>query len=255
MRFEFRKYHGTGNDFVMIDNRKGSFSGNEHKLFAQMCHRRFGIGADGLILLNNHPDYDFEMYYVNADGHPTSMCGNGGRCVVRFAETLGMIGQECQFMAIDGLHEAQITDFGVKLKMGLPHGFQRLKNGDFWIDTGSPHYVTFVEDDLESLDVFTRGKAIRNSDTYREAGTNVNFVQEKEGLLHVRTYERGVEDETWACGTGVTAVAEVWSRIHTQKEGLIELKQPGGILRVEIKEGEEPWLEGPAVEVFRGTWG
>lgn len=255
MQLSFHKYHGTGNDFVLFDNRQGMLIGDEHAFFKALCHRRFGIGADGVILLNPHPDLDFEMDYFNSDGNRSSMCGNGGRCIVRFAADLGLVSGHAVFEAVDGRHEADLTAFGVKLKMGLPEGFRQLDNGDYWIDTGSPHYVHFLpsEADLGSYDVFGRGRSIRNSPPWAEAGTNVNFVTElPDGQLHVRTYERGVEDETWSCGTGVTAVAEVYSRIRNQGTQLVRLLTPGGQLRVHVRAGAAPSLEGPAQFVFQG---
>ena len=256
MNIPFHKYHGTGNDFIMIDNRERVFPSEDFDLIAALCHRRFGIGADGLILLNLHPDYDFEMDYFNSDGRRSSMCGNGGRCIVEFARSLGVIENKARFIAIDGEHEAVMTEFGVKLKMTLPKGFQELANGDHWIDTGSPHYVRFEEEDLKTLDVFSLGRTIRNTEPWKAEGTNVNFVKLlAPGCAEVRTYERGVEDETWSCGTGVTAVAEIIARTqpesHQEGEPIL-LKTPGGDLRVHVAAGKEPWLEGPAVKVFEG---
>jgi diaminopimelate epimerase len=253
MKLSFHKYHGTGNDFILVDNREKVLQGHEFDYFADLCHRRFGIGADGVILLNEHPEYDFEMDYFNSDGRRSSMCGNGGRCIVRFAHDLGMTGEQVRFIAIDGPHEAVLTEMGVKLKMGMPHGFSQLQGGDHWIDTGSPHYVRFLDEPVEQLDVFAEGRRIRNSEPYREAGTNVNFANLRDGTLHVRTYERGVEDETWSCGTGVTAVAEVHARLHQIASEAVPIRTPGGQLRVHIAEGQAPWLEGPAQFVFSGT--
>ncbi|MCL4105604.1 UNVERIFIED_CONTAM: hypothetical protein GTU68_057479, partial [Idotea baltica] len=245
---------GTGNDFVLFDNREGVISNDASDFFAQLCHRRFGIGADGVILLNASEAYDFEMFYVNADGHPSSMCGNGGRCIVAFAAFLGIIKAETRFLAIDGPHEARIHGQNVLLKMGLPHGFRPLDNGDHWIDTGSPHYVQFHEDgEAQAFDAVGKGRAIRTSEPWRAEGTNVNFVWTKgPDQLYVRTYERGVEDETWSCGTGVSAVAEIYSRLHERSKTVVELETPGGTLKVHVEEGKAPWLEGPAVQVFKG---
>lgn len=256
MNIPFHKYHGTGNDFIMIDNRESVFPAEDHALIAKLCHRRFGIGADGLILLNLHPEYDFEMDYFNADGRRSSMCGNGGRCIVQFAKALGVIQDTARFLAIDGEHEAEVTESGIKLKMGIPTGFQQLENGDHWIDTGSPHYVQFHETSLKELDVFNLGRNIRNSDQWAGAGTNVNFVRKlSANEVEVRTYERGVEDETWSCGTGVTAVAEVLSRIQGSQDQSVALNTPGGALTVHVNKDKAPWLEGPAVFVFAGTLG
>lgn len=251
MRIPFRKYQGTGNDFVMIDNRKRLFSGDEHTFFAQICHRRFGIGADGVILLNSHVEYDFEMDYFNSDGNRSTMCGNGGRCLVQFAADLGIIKDVATFIAIDGEHEAIKTEFGIKLKMTKPHGFREISDSDFWLHTGSPHYVRFFDQSVKSLDVKAEGRAIRYNDEWAKEGTNVNFVHHfAKGKAEVRTYERGVEDETWSCGTGVTAVAEIIARTFGNQGETIELMTPGGNLRVHT--GEYPWLEGPATFVFEG---
>jgi len=251
---QFFKYHGTGNDFVLFDNRHGRLGPEQVDFYADLCHRRFGIGADGVILLNEHPDFDFEMYYVNSDGRPTSMCGNGGRCVVAFAKHLGIIDREARFLAIDGPHEAVVEQGRVSLKMGLPQGFQALTNGDHWIDTGSPHYVRFVDDAQapQAYPVVTTGREIRQSDPWTDEGTNVNFVWQRAGGAYVRTYERGVEDETWSCGTGVTAVAEVMARKADLADAQIAIETPGGQLEVHVKEGKAPWLIGPAKFVFSG---
>lgn len=251
MKIPFKKYHGTGNDFVMIDNRKNILSGAETDFFAAICHRRFGIGADGVILLNLHADYDFEMDYFNSDGNRSSMCGNGGRCLVQFATDLGLIQDQATFIAVDGEHEAILTENGVKLKMTAPHGFRKISDQDYWLHTGSPHYVRFLDAPLHDFDVFGTGKAIRYNDEWRAEGTNVNFVHVLEnGIAEVRTYERGVEDETWSCGTGVTAVASIMAKVLENQPQKIQLKTPGGNLQVHT--GEFPWLEGPAQFVFEG---
>ena len=250
----FHKYHGTGNDFVLFDNREGLIPESAHEWFAFLCHRRFGIGADGVILLNPSQDHDFEMYYVNSDGHPTSMCGNGGRCIVAFAAQLGLVQDKATFMAIDGLHKAELSEGRVRLKMGIPHGFTALPEGDHWIDTGSPHYVRFLDNGQpEDLDVKDLGRAIRNSEPWAAEGTNVNFVwPQGPNQLYVRTYERGVEDETWSCGTGVTAVAEIYARLNGYPGGKVQLQTPGGDLTVHVDKDKAPWLEGPAVHIYSG---
>lgn len=252
MELEFFKYHGTGNDFVLFDNRDGKLRGDEYDYFAWLCHRRFGVGADGVILLAPHAELDFEMVYFNSDGRPSSMCGNGGRCIVQFAHDLGLIGDHTRFMAVDGLHEARLEGLGVRLKMGLPTGYRQLNDQDHWIDTGSPHYVRFQDSPVADTDVFREGRAIRQSPPFAAEGTNVNFAQMDGDVLHVRTYERGVEDETWSCGTGVTAVAECYARIHGM-DGPIRIQTPGGQLQVHVKADGYPWLEGPAQFVFSGS--
>jgi diaminopimelate epimerase len=252
MMIPFYKYQGTGNDFVLFDNRERLLTGDEHAYFAALCDRRFGIGGDGVILLNAHPEYDFEMDYFNADGGRSTMCGNGGRCMARFAADLGLVTDKAHFLAIDGPHFAEIGSDRIRLKMTLPHGFTTLPNGDHWIHTGSPHHVHIVDDEVAAYPVVSEGHRIRYSDSYAPDGTNVNFVQVLgHQRLRVRTYERGVEDETFSCGTGVTAVAEVMARTGGG-DGRYTLLTPGGELQVHVQVGQAPWLEGPAVQVFQG---
>jgi diaminopimelate epimerase len=255
----FWKYHGTGNDFIMFDDRNEDFPAAEHQYIARLCHRRFGIGADGLILLRNCPGVDFQMLYYNADGHPGSMCGNGARCTVAFAQQLGIIGQQTTFRAPDGPHEALIDSDGtIRLKMQDVAPAETIGEGDIFLDTGSPHYIRFVgpgSSSLADLDVVTEGRALRGS---RPHGTNVNFVEAPMSASQpwqVRTYERGVEDETYSCGTGVTAVALAASGRGTPSP--IRLRTPGGELEVAFDaqaDGsfQNVWLSGPAVLVFEG---
>lgn len=249
---EFYKYQGTGNDFVMIDNRALDFPKNQ-ELIEKLCHRRFGIGADGLILLENDEQYDFKMVYYNADGNESSMCGNGGRCLVAFAFFLDIFEEKCTFNAVDGLHEAEINNGIIKLKM---IDVENISNDgeDFVLNTGSPHYVQYIED-LEKLNVFAKGQEIRNSENYYQEGINVNFVEQiSDNQIFVRTFERGVEDETYSCGTGVTASALTF----LEKNNLlsVDIKTLGGNLKVYAeKDGhsfKNIWLEGPAKQVFKG---
>jgi diaminopimelate epimerase len=252
----FFKYHGTGNDFILLDNRENQFEGLDATTIAHWCDRHRGIGADGLMLLNTSNQYDFHMVYFNADGRESTMCGNGGRCIVRFAEDLGIQRDKYQFTAIDGLHEAErLADGRIRLKLNaldLPTPF----NQDWTIHTGSPHFVRLV-DDVEQLDVKKSGAAIRYSEAFTESGINVNFVQViNSNQLKVRTYERGVEDETLSCGTGVTASALSF-RTFEPGPHQIEVDTPGGLLHVDfIREPNdgfsEVWLTGPATFVFRG---
>jgi len=257
MTISFSKYQGTGNDFVIIDNRQGLFAKNDTKLIARMCDRKFGIGADGLILLENHPETDFKMVYYNADGNESSMCGNGGRCIVAFAKALSLIDSSTTFMAIDGLHEAQIENNIVHLKM---QDVQTIKStADYtFLDTGSPHHIEMRED-VRKIDVKTEGASIRYSDLYGASGSNVNFVTPlSENSFAVRTYERGVEDETLSCGTGVTAVALAMHKQGKTKSHHVELKVEGGILQVSFKPEasgyQNIYLIGPTQLVFKGTW-
>jgi diaminopimelate epimerase len=252
----FVKYHGTGNDFILIDDRK-----TMHQLSAEqiksLCDRHFGIGADGLIQIRNKKDYDFEMLYYNSDGQVGSMCGNGGRCAVAFSHSLGLIKENATFLAFDGNHRAKVVSqnpYIVKLEMKDVTKIE--KTGEAIVmNTGSPHYTTFVED-LKELDVFNEGRKIRYSARYKIDGTNVNFVEQKNGLLFVRTYERGVEDETLSCGTGVTASvlsAAFLNKIDSNKYNVIT---PGGDLVVYYNKDQngfsDIWLEGKAQAVFYG---
>ena len=262
----FYKYHGTGNDFVIIDDRAMQFDDADHAYIARLCHRRFGIGADGLMLLRELTGYDFEMVYFNADGRPSSMCGNGGRCLVAFAKFLGIVEDEAHFLAVDGPHDAQIeADGTVRLKMQdaaapRPAG---VGNGDVFLHTGSPHHIHFLDPaaapKLAAFNVFAAGHAIRYDPAYDPAGTNVNFVEVPADPTQpwpVRTYERGVEDETLSCGTGVTAVALAASAWGATSP--VRLSTPGGELEVAFNKRpdggfDNVWLSGPAVRVFEGN--
>lgn len=255
MQYNFYKYQGTGNDFVIIDNRSNTVELSV-KQVKEICDRRFGVGADGLMLLNNKEGYDFEMKYYNADGNESSMCGNGGRCLVKFAHDMGIHKNNYRFIAVDGPHEAVIQDSGwVHLKMKDVYGFKKTFS-DTLVDTGSPHYVKSVVD-VKDYDVVEKGREIRNSDDFAKEGINVNFVEAISRGIYVRTYERGVEDETLSCGTGVTASALVFSH-NDNGFNRVEIQTPGGHLAVEFdKTGEERfeniWLCGPATFVFKGV--
>ncbi|MCF0073113.1 diaminopimelate epimerase [Dyadobacter sp. CY261] len=256
MSISFYKYQGTGNDFVMVDDRNLQFPVSK-ELIASICHRRFGVGADGLILLQNAEGYDFRMVYFNADGGEGSMCGNGGRCVVRFANDLGLFNDSTKFIAVDGEHEATVLGDTIRLKMSNVTGVEQYEDYDF-MNTGSPHYVTYV-DDIHETDVVNIGSEIRYGSVYGpKGGTNVNFVEViEDNHLSVRTYERGVEDETFSCGTGVTACA-LSANIREGWEGPVTVETIGGTLAVEYQENGEGqfkdiYLIGPAVRVFEGT--
>jgi diaminopimelate epimerase len=252
----FYKYQGTGNDFVIFDNRDQSLSAITPKQIATLCHRRFGIGADGLMLLENHAHYDFEMKYFNADGAPGTMCGNGGRCLVKFASDQGIQAAQYHFLAVDGPHEAIITTEGiVKLKMKDVDRVERFQ-ADHLVDTGSPHYVKQTSD-LDQCDVYQEGRKIRYQSPFATTGINVNFVEPlHQDRIKVRTYERGVEDETYSCGTGVTAAALVHFQ-HASGYNQIQVETRGGPLSVEYVRKEDGsyhdiWLCGPALAVFSG---
>ena len=256
MQQKFYKYQGTGNDFVMIDNRQQTFDKNNTKHVAFLCDRRFGIGADGLILLENHEDYDFKMIYYNSDGNESSMCGNGGRCLVAFAKDLGVIENKATFEAVDGLHHASIEGGIVKLQMLDVNDVEKHKTHMF-LDTGSPHHVQF-EEAIETFDIKSKGAKIRYGAPYNEAGSNVNFVKKiADNTFTMRTYERGVEDETLSCGTGATAVALAMHATNETNANLITLNVQGGELKVsfDVENGvyKNVWLIGPAKRVYQGT--
>lgn len=256
MTYTFYKYQGTGNDFIIIDNRDMSFNRNDNTLVAKLCDRRFGIGADGLMLLQNKPGYDFEMVYYNSDGNESSMCGNGGRCIVAFAHKLGLLNKRARFTAIDGEHEAILKGGQISLKMADVNEVEK-SNDFYFLNTGSPHYVRFVNN-IEHYNVFEEGKKVRYSERFKEKGTNVNFIEKQNSSLFVRTYERGVEGETYSCGTGVTAAALIAALTNTATSTEnCAIKTLGGNLNVRFKRKSENsfdniWLEGPATFVFKG---
>ena len=258
LKIPFYKYQGTGNDFVLIDQRKKTYlKRTDHEAVALLCDRKFGVGADGLILLEEKAGYDFEMVYFNSDGYESSMCGNGGRCITAFAQRLGVFERSCRFWAIDGLHEANvIKEDWVELKM---MDVDTVEYGEdyFVLNTGSPHYIVFVED-VDDINVVEIGSAIRYSKPYREKGINVNFVEKTDSGLIVATYERGVEDETLSCGTGVTAAAIALASQNEQAEQRIPIQTKGGNLEIKLqkdvgnKQFSDIWLCGPAKAVFEG---
>jgi diaminopimelate epimerase len=272
MLINFYKYQGTGNDFVVIDDRKKEFPIDNQALVAKLCDRRFGVGGDGLMLLQNFENsdtqtdtkIDFQMFYFNADGNQSSMCGNGGRCMVAFAQFLGIISNETTFSAIDGLHDASIENGLISLKMNEVHTVETGENY-YFLNTGSPHYVRYVQD-IMNYQVFEEGKKIRYSKAYEPKGTNVNFIEELDkNYIYVRTYERGVEDETFSCGTGVTAAAIVHTitqnkktthQINTKNQ-TIKIKTLGGNLSVsfdvENNKYTNIYLTGEAKQVFEGS--
>ena len=257
MRIQFYKYQGTGNDFVMIDNRSEFFPKEDTALIERLCDRRFGIGADGLILLENDAKTDFKMVYYNSDGNQSTMCGNGGRCLVAFAKQLNVIGDTTSFNAVDGLHHASVSQDGiVSLQMIDVDGIKTTADYSF-LNTGSPHHIQLV-DDLENYDVKENGAAIRYGDLYGKAGSNINFVKKiDDTTFALRTYERGVEDETLACGTGATAAAIAMNAIGQTNSTAINMNVEGGKLSVSFeKEGDKysnVFLNGPAKFVFEGT--
>jgi len=264
MRLKFYKYQGTGNDFVMIDNRQKFFPKNDTKLIEHLCDRRFGIGADGLILLENvistdlnTDKLDFRMVYYNSDGNESTMCGNGGRCLVAFAKSLNLINIDATFIAVDGLHHAKIGEDSI-VSLQMKDVFEiKIEQEYVFLNTGSPHHVTLVAD-LEKFNVKKKGAEIRYSDLYGKTGSNVNFVfQLSENHFQIRTYERGVEDETLSCGTGATATAIAMNAIGKSNSNNIDIDVEGGKLKVSFEKTakgyEKVFLEGKAEFVFEGV--
>lgn len=257
MQINFYKYQGAGNDFILIDNRENLIKNIDNQSVAKLCDRRFGIGGDGLMLLENEPGFDFKMVYYNADGNEGSMCGNGGRCIVAFAKQLGLIGNTTKFLATDGVHHAKISDSGNWVSLQMIDVADINKDGEAYVlNTGSPHYVKLTSN-LEVKDVYNEGYAIRNNPTYKQDGINVNFVEKTDEGYFVRTFERGVENETYACGTGVTAVALAMAK-HNHQTGSVTtpIKVLGGDLNIRFDYNGETFsnifLEGPAELVFDG---
>lgn len=259
MILRFYKYHGTGNDFILIDNRDDRFV-HRAELVERLCHRRYGIGADGLILLNLAAGFDFGMRYFNADGQESTMCGNGGRCVVAFADYLSLAMKKSRFLAADGEHTGSIlgkdkNTCHVRLSMNDVPGYRKRRD-DFIIHTGSPHLVRFTKD-VDKIDVVLEGRDLRYHADFQPGGININFVEEREGNIFVRTYERGVEDETLSCGTGVTASSLAYATLRGLEEGIIQVRTKGGSLSLSFRREEnrftEIYLEGPAVQVYDGT--
>ena len=254
MKITFSKYQGTGNDFILIDNRQQNIRLRTEQI-KSLCERRFGIGADGLMLLETEEGADFKMIYFNADGNESTMCGNGGRCITAFARKLGIIHDRAFFTAIDGRHEALLeeADF-VRLQMTDVTDIEN-RNDHSLLNTGSPHYVLWV-DDVTKTDVYAEGRTIRNRQDFQPKGINVNFAQREEDRILVRTYERGEEEETLSCGTGVTAVA-IASVKNKTGDFSINIETPGGLLNVsfhkaQAKSAERIWLSGAAMFVFEG---
>jgi len=254
MKIAFNKYQGAGNDFIIIDNRENIFNPENSVLINKMCDRRFGIGADGMILINKKPGFDFEMVYFNSDGFRGSMCGNGGRCAADFSVRYGISGKKLRFSAADGTHDAISEEGLIRLRMNDVNNISSLA-GNYFINTGSPHYVTFTNG-LKDLDVNNEGKKIRWSKDFQPGGTNVNFVEPENNGIYVRTFERGVEEETLSCGTGVTAsaIASVLSGHFVSSP--VNVRTRGGNLSVEFDFIENQitniWLCGPATFVFEG---
>jgi diaminopimelate epimerase len=254
MLIQFWKYQGTGNNFVMLDNRQSLIQLSSDKII-HLCDRRFGIGADGLILLEMDEEIP-RMVYYNSDGRQSTMCGNGGRCFVAFCHFLQVNLTSNDFLAVDGLHAFSVSGNIVSLQMKDVLGIENF-GSDFFLDTGSPHYVQFV-DDVASLDVNAKGKAIRYNDHFRASGVNVNFVKQENESIRVRTYERGVEGETFSCGTGVTAAVLAFDHKFHPRLEKVNVHTLGGDLAVSFKTNShgtytDIWLHGPAEQVYSGS--
>lgn len=252
MNLDIYKYHGAGNDFILIDNRLNSYS-LETKHIAFLCDRHLGIGADGLMILENDSKMDFKMIYYNSDGKEASLCGNGSRCIVRFAKDLNIIENKTSFMAYDGIHKAEIfSNNFVKLQM---QDINYIKNNSnhYFLDTGSPHAVFFI-DVNDDIDIYNEGKNIRNSNLYKKEGTNVNFVKVFNSHINVATYERGVENETLSCGTGCVASAIAFHHKFKPKSNSVDIHTKGGLLNVSFNNEKDIYknifLEGPTCFVF-----
>ena len=258
MEIQFDKYQGAGNDFIIMDNRSGKYSSITASQFEKLCNRFKGIGADGVILIESHDSLDFEMRYFNSDGNLSSMCGNGGRCAVAFAFRHNIINAETTFMAVDGVHEANlISENEVRLKMQDVEGLTKIGNAVV-VDTGSPHFVLLL-DDIQSIDVKKEGAAIRYSEAFKEKGINVNFIEMQSAkTFAIRTYERGVENETLACGTGAVAAALTMHYLgNSKKDTQLVMKARGGDLIIDFELSMQGYkniyLQGPSTFVFSGT--
>ena len=257
MTVKFYKYQGTGNDFIMIDNRATQvLTKNDTEVVKHLCDRKFGIGADGLILLTEKKSFDFEMVYFNSDGNESTMCGNGGRCLIKFAHDLGVIANKCHFLAIDGPHDGEILPGVISLKMKDVDKVELYNNRAVILNTGSPHFVNFTSNE-SGTDIVKEGRGIRYNERFAKEGINVNFVEKiGESELFVRTYERGVEDETLSCGTGVVASALAFANQNQNKFNRVHIKTPGGRLEVKFEPNgtgyKNIYLIGPAERVFEG---
>jgi diaminopimelate epimerase len=260
MQIDFVKYHATGNDFILIDNTTGKCNGISARKVTLLCHRRFGIGADGVILIEKHNDWDFMMNYYNSDGKIGSFCGNGSRAAVHFSKQIGLCNEKAHFMACDGAHLAEFISAN-EIKVRMHEVKEYLRTGkNIIVDTGSPHFVQFVKN-VDKVDVIKSGRKIRNEKRFMPSGINVNFVEEeKENSFRMRTYERGVEDETWSCGTGTVAAAIAYAILkkNNKKNQSYKISSPGGKLKIVFeRDGENVfskiWLQGNAIPVFGGS--
>ncbi len=256
MTIHFSKYHGAGNDFIIIDDRNEIFDISNNNLVKNLCDRRFGIGADGLMILRNDNLQDFRMIYFNSDGYEGTMCGNGGRCITSFASNLGLISDLTFFLASDGTHEAKISGNIVNLKMNDISEIIKLEDG-YFINSGSPHFICLNENPFK-IDINTIGKEIRNQQRFSPGGVNVNFISIDKYAINIATFERGVEAETLSCGTGSVAAAVSVAYDKPNGDYNFNVNAKGGILNVTYNKSESfysnIWLSGPAVKVFDGEF-
>ena len=258
MIIPFSKYQGAGNDFIIVDNRILQWSPKQEEIL-RLCDRHFGIGSDGLMLLTEKPGFDFYMTYYNSDGRESTMCGNGGRCMTLFARSLGLVGSDARFSAIDGQHVSVILNqespVHIRLRMKEVE-VDEIHPDHVFLDTGSPHYVIFSKD-VARMEIVPEARKIRFGDRFRENGTNIDFVEVFPDHLYVRSYERGVENETLSCGTGVTASVLAVALTSGFHPTFMDVETPGGALRVSFKQDgkffTDVWLEGPVEFVFRGV--
>jgi diaminopimelate epimerase len=259
MEIAFYKYHGTGNDFILLDNRSGSIDLTNLQINT-LCDRHFGIGGDGLIMIRESDRADFHMTYHNADGHEGSFCGNGGRCAAAFYDFLSGPVKSCSFTASDGLHTATMEKAGLpghhKVEISFPDVTKVIEMSDgFFVDTGSPHFLLPVTD-IAAIDVVKQGRKLRNDDAFKPAGTNVNFLEIKGEEIQIRTYERGVENETLSCGTGVVAAAVIFHALNKSNKKRVCVKTLGGELEVSMNHSRQRFTDirllGSAVRVFNG---
>lgn len=255
MPIEFYKYQGTGNDFILINNFDSTFDKSNKTLIEKMCDRKFGIGADGLMVLERSGSADFDLYFFNPDAS-VSFCGNGSRCAVRMARDLGLIGRdETSFNAFDGLHQAVVQPGFVSVTMRDVGEVEKNDHG-FFVNTGAPHVVV-LKDKVDQVSIVEAGRAIRYSEKYAPVGTNVNFMEEVPDGIKIRTYEKGVEDETLSCGTGVTACALTYAYLHPLAMA-VKVYTRGGVLEVMFDRKEKGFanirLSGAATFVFKGIY-
>ena len=261
MKIDFFKYEGTGNDFVIIDNRELTFQKNDKTLIQNICDRKKGVGADGLILLENHDELDFSMIYFNADGSESGFCGNGSRCITHLSNNLNIINDNAKFNAIDGIHESKITNGRISVKMNDILKSEIFKYNDKYsttfVDTGSPHLIRIYEN-IDSIDIVKEARELKLIYSEYTDGLNINFCQISDSKIKLRTYERGVEDETLSCGTGAVASAVFLKDSGLVSNDKIEILMKGGLLSVELNKEKnlfsDIWLSGEVNMVFKGGY-